>query len=125
MNAEGGPHRLANRFSFGREKCEYKFGTCFRGKNNANFDQNILEINEDFETDGRRKVVGIISTRVEDILIPGKEMFVEYTTQRINNELESDSYEGDAAIFMGMGIPKGNNEEAQGLSMGAERYEDK
>ena len=103
---------MANRF-LSCAKFEYEFGTCFRGKNNANLDQNILEINEDFETDGRRKAMGIISMRVEDILISGKEMFVEYTTQRINKELEADSYEGKETIFMGMGISKENNEEAQ------------
>ena len=39
--------------------------------------------------------------------------------------MEADSYEGNETIFTGMGIPKGNNEEFQGLSMGANRYEDK
>ena len=63
--------------------------------------------------------------RVEDILISGKEMFVEYTTQRINKELEADIYEGNETIFTGMGISKENNAEFQWLSTGANRYEDK
>ena len=104
---------MANRFLLGAKNFEYEFGTCFRGKNNANLDHNILEGNEDFETDGRRKSMGIIGIRVADILISGKEMFVEYTTQRINKELEADIYEGNETIFTGMGISKENNAEFQ------------
>ena len=72
-----------------------------------------------------QKSHGVIAIREEEKLISGKEMFVEYITQRINKESEVDSYEDNETMFTGMEIPKKNNEDTQGISMGANRYEAK
>ena len=92
-----------------KKKFEYACGAGFRDKNHTNLDQNILEVNEDFETNECRKVMGIIAIHEEEILMSGKEMFVEYITQRISQEFEADRYADNETMFMWMGISKKNN----------------
>ena len=60
---------------------EYKYGACFRDKSLANSDRNISNVGEDFDTKEERKVMGAIAIREAEILMSGKEMFLEYTTQ--------------------------------------------
>ena len=48
-----------------------------------NLDQGIFKINEFFETNEKRDVIGLIAMRVDDLLIPGSETFIRYITQRM------------------------------------------
>ena len=42
-----------------------------RDPNQQNLDKCIIKVNGNFEADGKRKVLGIISKRVDDLLISG------------------------------------------------------
>ena len=100
----GNTHRLANQFFFRTQKnFEYKYGAGFRDKNSENLDHNIFEVNEDCETNERRNVIGIIAIRGEEIFTSGKEMFIEYITQRIQEELGVGSYGDNDILFSGVG----------------------
>ena len=59
----------------------YGYGKGFRGQNTPNLGNGILKVGEGFETRERRVVIGIIAIRVEDLLISGSEVFIEYITQ--------------------------------------------
>ena len=81
-----------------RKNSEYKYGTGFRDKSLANLDRNIFKANEDFETKEERKVMGTISIREEEIFMSGKEMFLEYITQRIQEGLGVDRYGENGSV---------------------------
>ena len=70
----------------------YKYGADRRDKNSANLGRNISEVNEDFETNERRNVIGIISIQGDAIFTTGREMFIEYITLRVQEELGGDIY---------------------------------
>ena len=124
-NAEINTRRLANQFFFGHKRILNTVWAGFRGTNSANLGQNIFEVSEDFGTSERRNAIGIISIRGDEIFTSGTEMFIEYITLGVQDELWADSYEGDDIAFMGMGILKKKNEVPHGISMGANGFVDK
>ena len=94
-----------------------------RGRNQADLDRNISEANGEFGTDEYREIMGIMDMREEEeILISGEEMSVEYIDRGVSEEFESDSYEGDEAMFTGMGIAEKRNEVPHRISMGPNGY---
>ena len=76
-----------NPFFSGQKIFEYKYGTGFRDESLANLDRNIFKVGADSETKEERNVMGIITIREEEILVSGKEMFLEYITQGIQEGL--------------------------------------
>ena len=68
--------------------------------------------------------MGTIAIREGQIFISRKEIFIEYITQRIQDELGSDSYEDDDSMLMGMEIAK-KSETPHGISMSTNGFEDK
>ena len=96
-----------------QKKFEYKYGACFRDKNSENLGRNISEVDEDFETDGRRNAIGIIAIHGDEIFMSGKETFIEYITMGIQEELGADGYEDNDCVFMWMEIIKKKNEVSQ------------
>ena len=93
------------------KKLDYEYGAGFRDKNTSNLDQGVLKLNENFETDERRKVTGPIAIHVDDILVSGSEMFVEYYTKN-GRKFEVDRYGGNESTYLGMEISKVNNEDS-------------
>ena len=65
--------------------------------------------------------MGVIAIHEEEILISGKEMFIEYITQRIREEFEAGSYEDNDTMFTGSGIAKKRNEVSHGNKYGNKR----
>ena len=59
-----------------------------------------------FETNERRKAIGIISIHVGDLLIAGSGSFIKYITQRMKEKFEVDRLEENEATYLGMGILK-------------------
>ena len=50
----------------------------FRDPNRTNLDKGILRANGNFETGEKRKVLGIISIHVDDLLTSGSSEFIDY-----------------------------------------------
>ena len=67
----------------------------------------------------------VIAIREDEIFISGEEMFIEYITQRIQEELRVGSYEDNDSMFMGMEITKKKSGTSQGVSMSTNGFEDK
>ena len=78
---------------------------------------------ENFETGEQRNVTGLVAIHVDDLLISVSEMFVEHITQRMKEKFGVDSYDGNDALYSGMGISKVNNEDFDGIVPGANKYE--
>ena len=55
----------------------YGYEKQFRYPNQTNMDNGILKANVNFEAGEKRKVLGIIAIRVDDLLISGSDGFVE------------------------------------------------
>ena len=69
----------------------YDYGAGFRNKDSLSLSNNEFRANEDFETEEKRKVLGIITIHEKEILITGKEMFIEYISQRLKRGFEVNS----------------------------------
>ena len=63
----------------------YCYGKGFRDRNTPNLDKGILKANDGFETSAQREVIGIVSIRVDDLLISGSGMFIGHITQNGGN----------------------------------------
>ena len=61
-----------------RQRFGYGYGEKSRAPDQTNQDKGILKVNENLETGDERKVLGIISIRVDDLLISGSSEFSEY-----------------------------------------------
>ena len=61
----------------------YGYGGEFRDPNSANLDKGILKANGNFETIDKSKVMGAIAIRVEDLLISGNDVVIEYISKRM------------------------------------------
>ena len=56
---------------------KYEYGEEFRDKNLLNLDQGIFKINDFFETNERRYVIGLVAIHVDDLLISGSGAFLK------------------------------------------------
>ena len=65
-------------FFWTQQGFDYGYGVKFRDPNPPNLDKGILKINENFEAIDKRKVLGIISIHVDDLLISGSIDFNDY-----------------------------------------------
>ena len=70
-------------FFWTQQVFSYGYGKELRDKNLLNLDQWILKINEFFETNEKRDVIGLIAIHVDDLSISGSETFIRYITQRM------------------------------------------
>ena len=59
-----------------------------------------------FETNERRKAIGIISIHVGDLLIAGSGSFIKYITQRMKEKFAVGSFGENEETYMGMKILK-------------------
>ena len=59
---------------------------------------------ENSETNEHRKATGIIDIREEEISISGKEMFIEYITQGIQEELGAGCYGDNGIVLWVLGL---------------------
>ena len=112
-------------FFWTRQGFDYGYGRGFRDQNNTNLDKRIFKAIEDFDTSEQRNVIGVIAIRVDDLLISGSDMFIEYIPHKMNGEFEADSYEGNEATYLRMEITQTNNEEFDGIILDANNYEGK
>ena len=60
----------------------YGYGKGFRDQNTPNLDKGALKVGECSETIEHRDVIGIIAIHVDDLLISGSGMVIEYITQK-------------------------------------------
>ena len=72
----------------------YGYGGKFCDPNSPNLDKGILKVGGNFETRDKRKALGIIAIRVDDLLISGSAVFIEYISKRMKGKFEADSYGG-------------------------------
>ena len=79
-------------------------------------------MNENFETDGDRKVFAIISIRVGDLLIPGSGGFIEYISCGINERCDDDRYDGGESTYLGMPDAKVGDPDIGELNLGSDIY---
>ena len=90
-----------NRYYSGRKKAfEYNYGACFRNKDPVNLSNNEFRVNEGFETEEKRKAIGIIAIHEKEILITGEEMFIDYISQRVKEVFESNRDEENDGLFI-------------------------
>ena len=69
----------------------YDYGAGFGNKDSLSLSNNEFRANEDFETEEKRKVLGIITIHEKEIFITWEEMFIEYISQRLKEVFEVNS----------------------------------
>ena len=69
--------------------------------------------------------MGLIAIHVDDLLISGSDTFLEYTTFRMKEKFEVDSFEENKAIYLGVKIEKVGTPEFKGVILDPNNYEDK
>ena len=65
-------------FSPTQQGFDYGYGVKFRDPNLPHPDIGILKVNDNFETDDKREVLGIIAIRVSDLMISGSDLSIVY-----------------------------------------------
>ena len=78
-----------------------------------------------FETNERRKAIGIVAIHVVDLLISGSGAFVKYITQRVKEKFEVGRFGANEATYMGMKNSKIKNDDFEGIVLDSNGYEDK
>ena len=85
----------------------YGYWVKFRDQNSPNIDKGILKVSGNFEATEQRNASGIISIRVDDLLISGGEFLQStFPRERAQENFEVGSDEGDRATYLGMAIGK-------------------
>ena len=67
--------------------------------------------------------MGLVAIRVDDILVSGGDMFIEYITQRMEEKSEVGRYGENEATYLGMDISEVNNDDFDGIVAGSNKYE--